>query len=115
MGWGVVYLAEHIIPLGKRFAIKSLSPSLSHDSQFRERFYREAKNQALLDHPNIVQVTDFFEAEGQFFLVMEFVDGQDLGKLIKAKGKLPEHEALPIFQDILRGLVSYSAQQRYYP
>jgi len=102
-GMGVVYLAEHL-ELPKRFAIKSLSKSLSSDPQFRNRFYGEAQKQAILDHPNIVQVTDFFEAEGQFFLVMEFVDGQDLGKLIRAKGKLPEHEALPIFQDILRGL-----------
>jgi len=102
-GMGVVYLAEHV-ELPKRFAIKSLSKSLNSDPQFRSRFYEEAKRQAILDHPNIVQVTDFFEAEGQFFLVMEFVDGQDLGELIRTKGKLPEHEALPIFQDILRGL-----------
>jgi serine/threonine protein kinase len=77
---------------------------LSSDPQFRSRFYGEARKQAILDHPNIVQVTDFFEAEGQFFLVMEYVDGRDLSKLIKAKGKLPEDEALPIFQDVLRGL-----------
>src|SRR5215467_12717926 len=102
-GMGVVYLAEHV-ELPKRFAIKSLSKSLNSDPQFRSRFYEEAQKQAILDHPNIVQVTDFFEAEGQFFLVMEFVDGQDLGELIRTKGKLPEHEALPIFQDILRGL-----------
>ena len=102
-GMGVVYLAEHIT-LGKKFAIKSLSPSLSHDSQFRERFYREATNQALLDHPNIVQATDFFEKDGQFFLVMEYVDGQDLSKLIKARGKLKEKDALSILKDVLRGL-----------
>ena len=102
-GMGVVYLAEHI-KLGKKFAIKSLSPSLSHDSQFRERFYREATNQALLDHPNIVQATDFFEEDGQFFLVMEYVDGQDLSKLIKARGKLQEKDALSILKDVLRGL-----------
>src|SRR5262249_52559155 len=96
-GMGVVFLAEPF-EVPKRFAIKSLSKSLSSDPQFRNRFYGEAQKQAILDHPNIVQVTDFFEADGQFFLVMEFVDGQDLGKLIRAKGKLPEHEALPIFQ-----------------
>jgi serine/threonine protein kinase len=102
-GMGVVYLAEHT-KLGKRFAIKSLSPSLSHDSHFRERFYREATNQALLNHPNIVQVTDFFEDVGQFFLVMEYVDGQDLSKLIKARGQLEEKDALSILKDVLRGL-----------
>jgi serine/threonine protein kinase len=102
-GMGVVYLAEHL-ELPKRFAIKSLSKALSADPSFRKRFYEEAQKQARLDDPNIVQVTDFFEEEGQFFLVMEFVDGQDLSRLIKSKGKLAEAEAAGIFRDILKGL-----------
>src|SRR4029077_12252969 len=60
--------------------------------------------QALLTDPNIVQVTDFFEEAGEFFLVMEYVDGQDLSRLIKSKGRLAESEALPIFRDVLKGL-----------
>ena len=102
-GMGVVYLAEHV-ELPKRFAIKSLSKALSRDPNFRKRFYEEAQKQALLDDPNIVQVTDFFEQEGQFFLVMEYVDGQDLSNVIKSQGKLPQSEVLPIFQDVLKGL-----------
>src|SRR5262245_27929060 len=102
-GMGVVYLAKHI-ELPKRFAIKCPSTALSSDPQFRERFFREAQNQALLAHPNIVQVTDFFEEGGQFFLVMEYVDGPDLGKVIEAKGKLKEEEALSIFEGLLRAL-----------
>jgi serine/threonine protein kinase len=102
-GMGVVYLAEHV-ELPKRFAIKSLSKALSRDPNFRKRFYEEAQKQALLDDPNIVQVTDFFEEEGQFFLVMEYVDGQDLSNVIKSRGKLPESEVLAIFQDVLKGL-----------
>jgi len=102
-GMGVVYLAEHR-ELPKRFAIKSLSSALSGDPRFRERFYREAQNQALLDHPNIVQVTDFFEEDNQFFLVMEYVDGQDLSKLIKTRSKLSQKEAVSIFVDILKGV-----------
>ncbi|HEY7553164.1 MAG TPA: protein kinase [Candidatus Binatia bacterium] len=102
-GMGVVYLAEHI-ELPKRFAIKSLSKALSGDPNFRKRFYEEAQKQALLDDPNIVQVTDFFEEEGQFFLVMEYVDGQDLSHVIKSRGKLPQSEVLAIFRDILKGL-----------
>src|SRR5262245_38000794 len=102
-GMGVVYLAEHV-KLGKRFAVKSLSSALSNNPHFRERFYREATNQALLDHPNIVQVTDFFDKDGKFFLVMEYVDGQDLSKLIKARGKLKEKDALSILRDVLSGL-----------
>jgi len=102
-GMGVVYLAEHV-SLRKRFAIKSLSQSLSGDPNFRRRFFDEAQRQAGLDHPNIVQVTDFFEESGEFFLVMEYVDGQDLSRLIRAKGRLTESEALPIFRDILKGV-----------
>ena len=102
-GMGVVYLAEHV-DLHKRFAIKSLSRALSGELDFRRRFFDEAQKQALLDDPNIVQVTDFFEESGEFFLVMEYVDGQDLSRLIKSKGKLAESEALPIVRDILKGL-----------
>lgn len=102
-GMGVVYLAEHMT-LKKKFAVKSLSSELTQDPQFRERFYQEAQNQALLDHPNIVQATDFFEENRQFFFVMEYVDGQDLGELIRTKGNLQEKEALSILKDILQGL-----------
>jgi serine/threonine protein kinase len=102
-GMGVVYLAEHVA-LPKRFAIKSLSKAFSRDPNFHERFYREAQKQALLDSPYIVQVTDFFEDDGQYFLVMEFVDGQDLSQLIKSRGKLSPSEAITIFRDVLTGL-----------
>ncbi len=102
-GMGVVYLAEHL-GLPKRFAIKSLHKALSGDPSFRKRFYEEAQKQALLDDPNIVQVTDFFEEEGQFFLVMEYVDGQDLSRVIKSRGRLPESEVVAIFRDVLKGL-----------
>jgi serine/threonine protein kinase len=102
-GMGVVYLAEHV-ELPKRFAIKSLSRALSGDPNFRKRFYAEAQKQALLDDPNIVQVTDFFEEDGQFFLVMEYVDGEDLSRAIKSRARLPQAEALAIFRDVLKGL-----------
>src|SRR5262245_1041629 len=102
-GMGVVYLAEHVT-LGKRFAIKSLSRALSGEPDFRRRFFEEAQKQGGLDDSNIVQVTDFFEESGEFFLVMEYVDGQDLSRLIRSKGQLAESDALPIFRDILKGL-----------
>jgi len=102
-GMGVVYLAEHM-RLDKKFAVKSLSPELTQDPLFRERFYHEAKNQSQLDHVNIVQATDFFEDYDQFFLVMEYVDGMALSELIQQKGKLSKAEALPILRDVLAGL-----------
>jgi serine/threonine protein kinase len=102
-GMGVVYLAEHVV-LRKRFAVKCLSQELSRDPGFRQRFDEEAHRQALLSDPNIVQVTDFFDVGGQFFLVMEYVEGGDLADLIKKHGQLPEAKALDILRDILRGL-----------
>src|SRR5688572_6115769 len=65
-GIGVVYLAEHIT-LGKRFAIKSLSPTLIHFPHFRERFYREITNQAVLDHPNILPLLIFLRRTDNSF------------------------------------------------
>ena len=102
-GMGVVYLAQHV-GLPKQFAVKSLSSALSGDPDFRQRFFEEARKQAALSDPNIVQVTDFFEEASEFFLVMEFVDGQDLSHLIQSRGRLPESEALPILRDVLSGL-----------
>jgi serine/threonine protein kinase len=102
-GMGVVYLAQHV-GLPKQFAVKSLSSALSGDPDFRQRFFEEARKQAALSDPNIVQVTDFFEETGEFFLVMEYVDGQDLSHLIQSRGRLPESEALGILRDVLGGL-----------
>jgi len=102
-GMGIVYLAEHV-HLGRRFAVKCLAPQLTGDRRFSERFHQEARKQAQLGHPNIVQATDFFEQDGQFFLVMEYVDGQGLDEMIENRRKLPEKEALSIFKDVLDGL-----------
>ena len=105
-GMGVVYLAEHM-HIDKKFAVKSLSAKYTDDPNSRqllERLYIEGQNQALLDHPNIVQVTDLHDEQGQYFLVMEYVDGTDLGELIRQKGRLCEKEALPVMKAILSGL-----------
>lgn len=102
-GMGIVYSAEHV-HLEKKVAIKCLSPQLGLNSDFLDRFRKEAKAQANLTHPNIIQVNDFFEDGGQFFLVLEYVEGLSLDELIAQKGKLPEKEALEVFKDILRGL-----------
>jgi len=115
-GMGVVYLAEHM-RLGKRFAVKSLSPELTEEPRFRERFYREARNQSLLNHPNIVQVTDYFDEGEQFFLVMEFVDGPTLGKLIEERnrrnGKLPRRKRLPSSKTCWPGSVLPTARASF--
>jgi serine/threonine protein kinase len=105
-GMGVVYLAEHM-HIDKKFAVKGLSVKYTDDQNFRQllqRLYIEGKNQALLDHPNIVQITDLYDEQGQYFLVMEYVEGEDLGELIRRKGILSEKEALTIIKGILSGL-----------
>ncbi|MGH9959999.1 MAG: serine/threonine protein kinase, partial [Pyrinomonadaceae bacterium] len=102
-GMGVVYLAEHI-NLPRRFVVKCLAPALTQDPEFLERFYQEAQNQAMLDHPAIVQATDYFEDGGQFLLVMDYVDGQALDTMINSRGSLPQKEVLAIFRGVLEGL-----------
>lgn len=102
-GMGILYLAQHTA-LPKRFAVKSLSATLTEDPQFRARFYQEAQNQALLTHPNIVQAIDYIEDHGQFLFVMEYIDGQDLDTMIRDRGQLSVADALPIFKEILEGL-----------
>lgn len=99
---GVVYEAEHL-QLKKRFAIKSIRSEYTKDPDFNARFDQEAKTQALLQHPNIIQVTDFIKENDQFFMVMEYIQGNGLDTLIKEK-KINEEKMLSILKDVLKGL-----------
>ncbi len=65
-GMGIVYLAEHV-HLGRHFAVKCLAPQLTGDRRFSERFQQEARKQAQLGHPNIVQATDFLNRTDNSF------------------------------------------------
>ena len=102
-GMGVLYLAEHR-SLPKKYAVKSLLPEFTANPKFKERFRNEARNQARLEHPNIVDAVDYLELGNEFFFVMNYVDGEDLSHLIVRRGFLPEPEALTIFKGILEGL-----------
>jgi len=103
-GMGLVYLARHE-KINKRFAVKSISPRLvTKKEEFKERLFQEAKIQALLEHPNIIQITNFIEHDSNFYLVMEFVEGESLEDLIKNKKRLNDDEAVKIVMDIVRGL-----------
>jgi serine/threonine protein kinase len=84
-GTAVVYRAEQL-SLGRPVALKVLSPQLSHDDAFRERFRREGKHLARLEHPNIVPVHAFGEQDGLLYLAMRLVDGTNLADLILAPG-----------------------------
>ena len=91
---GAVYKARQ--PRLNRFvALKILSPEKQNDPQFAERFEREARALAWLNHPNIVTVYDFGETQGNYYLLMEFVDGMTLRALLQTR-RLASAEALAI-------------------
>jgi eukaryotic-like serine/threonine-protein kinase len=102
-GMANVYLAEDQ-ELGRRVAIKILNDRHANDDQFVERFRREAKNAAALTHPNIVSIYDRGEAEGGYYIAMEYLDGRSLKELIVSRGPAPVSVALDYTRQILSAL-----------
>ena len=102
-GMGEVYLA-HDLKLDRRVAIKILGPTVVNNSTFIERFKREAKNQAQLSHPNIVTVYGFIEYHDLLGIVMEYVDGESLDRIIYRQKRLHIYDAIYITRQILAGL-----------
>ena len=102
-GMANVYLAEDQ-ELGRRVAIKILNERYANDEQFVERFRREAKNAAALSHPNIVSIYDRGEAEGTYYIAMEYLDGRSLKELILSRGPAPLNVAIEYVRQILSAL-----------
>jgi serine/threonine-protein kinase len=102
-GMADVYLAEDQ-ELGRRVAIKILNGRHANDDQFIERFRREAKNAAALNHPNIVSIYDRGEAEDTYYIAMEFLDGRTLKELIVSRGKAPVNVVIEYARQILSAL-----------
>ena len=102
-GMANVYLAEDQ-ELGRRVAIKILDERHASDDQFVERFRREAKNAASLSHPNIVSIYDRGEAEGTYYIAMEYLDGRTLKELLVRFGTPPVRIAVGYTRQILSGL-----------
>src|SRR5919199_68796 len=102
-GMANVYLAEDQ-ELGRRVAIKILDDRHAADEQFVERFRREAKNAAGLSHPNIVSIYDRGEAEGTYYIAMEYLEGRTLKELIVTKGPTPIHVAIDYTRQMLAAL-----------
>src|SRR3954471_15117717 len=98
-----VYLAEDQ-ELGRRVAIKILNDRHANDEQFVERFRREAKNAAALSHPNIVSIYDRGEAEGSYYIAMEYLDGRSLKELIVSRGPAPITVSVEYARQILQAL-----------
>ncbi len=101
-GMGVVYKARQT-RLNRFVALKLLAPERKQDAPFARRFLREAQALARLNHPNIVGVYDFGEADGLCYLLMEFVDGVSLRHLLKSHRIAPE-EALAIVPKVCEAL-----------
>jgi len=102
-GMGTVYRALHT-GLGRIVALKVLSGGRTEDEQAVARFQREMKAVGRLDHPNIVRAHDAREIDGQLALVMEFVDGLDLGELVERLGPLPVADACELVRQAAAGL-----------
>src|ERR687883_186847 len=102
-GMANVYLAEDQ-ELGRRVAIKILDNRHAADDSFIERFRREAKNAAGLSHPNIVSIYDRGEAEGTYYIAMEYLDGRSLKELIVARGPAPIPVSIDYARQILAAL-----------
>jgi serine/threonine protein kinase len=109
-GMAEVYVGRRAGPRGfhKKFAIKRILPQLAADARFVEMFCDEARICAALTHPNIVQVVDFGEHDGDLFMAMEYVDGVSLARLLRtvaSRGeRFPLGIALFIAHEVLRGL-----------
>ena len=102
-GMGAVYRAEELT-LGRKVALKVIAPELAQDSRFRERFLRESRMAASLDHPHIVPIFKAGEEDGALFLAMRYVEGTDLGKLLAEGGALSPARAIALLEQVADGL-----------
>jgi eukaryotic-like serine/threonine-protein kinase len=102
-GMSSVYKARDSL-LERHVALKILHEQYSSDENFVERFKREARSVAQLQHPNIVTVIDRGEEEGRQYIVFEYIEGENLKELVVRKGRLDVHEALEIALEVARGL-----------
>ncbi len=102
-GMAVIYKAIDQA-LGRTVAVKILRPSLTNDPAFLARFRNEARSVANLAHPNIVTVHDVGSDGPTHYIVMEFIEGQDLKRIIKTEGALPVERALNLAIQICGGI-----------
>jgi hypothetical protein len=102
-GMGVVYRATDL-SLERPVALKLIAPELAQDERFRERFLREPRLAASLDHPNVVPIYEAGEHDGQLYLAMRYVEGSDLGSLLERDGQLSPDQALDILSQVAHAL-----------
>jgi protein kinase-like protein len=102
-GMSVVYRATHF-RLGTPVALKALAPELSSDDAFRERFLREAKMAAGIDHPNVIPIYDTGLHEDSLYIIMRFVGGGDLKAELDASGPLSVGRTIELLAPVARAL-----------
>ncbi|MDD3803951.1 MAG: serine/threonine-protein kinase [bacterium] len=102
-GMATIYKGVQI-SLNREVVIKKLHPHLSEDANFVKRFRREAALLGKLQHENIVGIFDFYEKEGDKFIVLEYIKGRSLKQIVKDKRKIPVKFALYILNEVLKGL-----------
>jgi len=107
-GMGSVYRAVDET-LGRQVAVKALRRELADDPTFLERFRREARAAAALSHPGVAAIYDYGEVEGQPFIVMELVEGENLAERVAAGGPLPWQEAFAIGEQVAAALAAAHA------
>jgi serine/threonine-protein kinase len=110
-GMGVVYKALDV-KLERFIALKILNINTTRFSSLLERFRREARNQARLNHPNIVSVYGFVEEKNVVGIAMEFVEGKTIENIINEAGHFQLHQALDIISQVLEG-ISYAHSQGF--
>ena len=100
---GEVYLAEDATR-GGRVALKILAPELAHDDRYRERFLRESRLAATLDHPHVVPIVAAGEEDGLLYLAMAYVEGSDLRELLRSEGALEPERALELVGQVAEAI-----------
>ena len=100
---GAVYRAEEE-GLGRKVALKVIAPELAQDERFRERFLRESKIAASLDHPHVIPIYQAGDEDGLLFLAMRYVEGSDLAKVLAEDGALEPKRAVELLSQIAEAL-----------
>jgi serine/threonine protein kinase len=102
-GMSVVYLAEQVA-LGRKVALKLLSPELAEDPDFRDRFEHESRLAASLDHPHVIPIYEAGEADGTLFIAMRYVPGTDLETFVRSHGPMDLKAAVEIARQVAGAL-----------
>ena len=102
-GMGVVYRAVQL-DLDRAVALKLIAPGLAEDPTFRERFVRESRLAAAIDHPNVIPIYYTGEHDGALYIAMRYVEGSDLRTLVRASGRLEPPRAAHIVAQVASAL-----------